>query len=597
MILIKIPPRNGRRFYYKDKIPLKFALSSIPNYLLGNRSDRPRPFHPRRGHSIDLHRMKRLLILPLLVLLAAEASAGLWADFTVTLGTSEEHVFTAELDYETRPIATANFMLLAGHDPDRWQSSAPTALGKYRAILPGVPRPEINITRVLDPDPDSPQLYIPGEYRVVFTAASGFGEIILVGDINTSLTEKDSGGQPRFTVEKEIVNGSEVFVATQHYYPQWYNLFGENDQVLYKEIPISQVIPHRSFAVGPSIKSGDSAPGYFIQDELLNTQSTINVPWGTAFGEAYQLAMDSTGPNTSGGRFFVTSVAEPDFNGVYTRFGKILTDGGGQSVVDNIVRAQVDGGKPPPGYTLKHIKFRYGAAAASFFWPGIVQANSISPPPTNRGIPTEIASTGDSIVLINRLSRLEQVVFQVSNSLSDFNGPLIYGSANLTPLQPGQTNPLIYTTYPNGIEIGKGFFKALSIQHRTWPSVFELKGRRFIFDHSPEPGAPTQDFRLIFNADGTTGTIGIEGVPYTFGYEYDSSEGPFKGVITFRTEMPEQLDIQRLELHFDSTTFVNREIRRYTVHLPEVTLPPPDDPPGLPPIVIVPKLIGAWQEF
>ena len=96
--------------------------------------------------------------------------------------------------------------------------------------------------------------------------------------------------------------------------------------------------------------------------------------------------MDSIGPNRNGSGFFLTSVAEPTFNGRYTAFGQVATVLDLQ-VVQNIVNSPVDsdGSLVSPVFILDITIRRSGTLANAFmeelqqkYLPGLVRPVPLS---------------------------------------------------------------------------------------------------------------------------------------------------------------------------------------------------------------------------
>ncbi len=99
-----------------------------------------------------------------------------------------------------------------------------------------------------------------------------------------------------------IAVNSFVFLARQHYF---------------EGVTFHRVIPGFMAQGGDPTGTGTGGPGYTFDNEVSS---------GLTFDAAGVLAMANTGrPNSNGSQFFITYAAQPNLNGGYTIFGKVLT--------------------------------------------------------------------------------------------------------------------------------------------------------------------------------------------------------------------------------------------------------------------------------
>jgi len=113
----------------------------------------------------------------------------------------------------------------------------------------------------------------------------------------------------------------------------------------YDNITFHRVIPTLFAQTGDPSGTGKGNPGYYLITEILPTL-TFNSPG--------MVAMVNSGPDTSGGQFFITYAPATQFDGKYTIFGRVLT---GMDVLQSLTpRDAQPGANTPPGDKLINIK-------------------------------------------------------------------------------------------------------------------------------------------------------------------------------------------------------------------------------------------------
>jgi len=112
----------------------------------------------------------------------------------------------------------------------------------------------------------------------------------------------------------------------------------------YDNINFHRVIPTLFAQTGDPSGTGKGNPGYYLITEILPSL-TFNSPG--------MVAMVNSGPDTSGGQFFITYAPATQFDGKYTIFGRVLT---GMDVLQSLTpRDAQPGANTPPGDKLINI--------------------------------------------------------------------------------------------------------------------------------------------------------------------------------------------------------------------------------------------------
>jgi cyclophilin family peptidyl-prolyl cis-trans isomerase len=110
----------------------------------------------------------------------------------------------------------------------------------------------------------------------------------------------------------------------------------------YENITFQRVLAGSLVQTGDPTGTGLGNPGYFIPDEINPALS---------FDRPGMVAMANAGPNTNGSQFFITLAPAPQWNGIYTIFGEVLS---GLDVLAGLTPRDPQQGGPslPPGDLL-----------------------------------------------------------------------------------------------------------------------------------------------------------------------------------------------------------------------------------------------------
>jgi cyclophilin family peptidyl-prolyl cis-trans isomerase/protein-disulfide isomerase len=109
----------------------------------------------------------------------------------------------------------------------------------------------------------------------------------------------------------------------------------------YDGVTFYRVLPNLLAAAGDPSETGMGNPGYLFETEI---------PVGLSFNQTGMLAMDNSGPDTNGSRFFITLGSAVQWNGQYTIFGNVLS---GLEVLSALTaRDPLPGISLPPGDEL-----------------------------------------------------------------------------------------------------------------------------------------------------------------------------------------------------------------------------------------------------
>ncbi len=106
----------------------------------------------------------------------------------------------------------------------------------------------------------------------------------------------------------------------------------------YDGVTFHRVIPGFVAQAGDPTGTGLGGPGYAFSNETDN---------GLSFDDAGILGMANAGPNTNGSQFFITYAPQPQLDGGYTIFGKVVS---GMDVLENLTpRDPTQNPNQPPG--------------------------------------------------------------------------------------------------------------------------------------------------------------------------------------------------------------------------------------------------------
>lgn len=112
----------------------------------------------------------------------------------------------------------------------------------------------------------------------------------------------------------------------------------------YDNITFHRVIPNLFAQTGDPSGTGKGNPGYYLITEILPSLT---------FSRPGMVAMVNSGPDTSGGQFFITYAPAAQFDGKYTIFGQVLT---GMDILESLTpRDAQPGADTPPGDKLLNI--------------------------------------------------------------------------------------------------------------------------------------------------------------------------------------------------------------------------------------------------
>ena len=247
----------------------------------------------------------------------------------------------------------------------------------------------------------------------------------------------DITGENRFEL-KQIESNPNKYQIRFNYRRQWLDSRTQTirEAPMYHNIPITRVERGKRFFSGSFTNNDFDNPGYQFQDESIRIAGDLNDPYGSVFNSAWILAMDSTGTNTNGSRFFITSAADRSWNGRYTPIG-VVQQNIGRQVVLNITDSAVDGaGVPNETMYINSISFRRGGSAAAFFesyhqgfLPGFISS-----------IPLTFERRNEAFSLITPIRPRSQTVIYSSLDLKTFqaggilNQPLLISEPPATDL-------------------------------------------------------------------------------------------------------------------------------------------------------------------
>jgi cyclophilin family peptidyl-prolyl cis-trans isomerase/protein-disulfide isomerase len=112
----------------------------------------------------------------------------------------------------------------------------------------------------------------------------------------------------------------------------------------YDDNPFYKVLPDTIAMTGDPSGTGIGNPGYLFETEI---------PASPSFNQAGMVALDNSGPDTNGSRFFITLAPAAQLNGQYTIIGKVLS--GMNVLITLLPRDPKPGISLPPGDILLNI--------------------------------------------------------------------------------------------------------------------------------------------------------------------------------------------------------------------------------------------------
>jgi cyclophilin family peptidyl-prolyl cis-trans isomerase/protein-disulfide isomerase len=251
----------------------------------------------------------------------------------------------------------ANWVNLSVDDFNQWIIAQVTALGmNVEQFKADRARAEI-VAKVQKAWDDGHKINLPGTPIVVingdlyqgprdYTSLNDIAQLIILGKrqfkacppfaiktnkqyIATLHAEKGDVTIELFADKTPVTVNSFIFLAQQG----WYD-----------NITFHRVIPNLYAQTGDPSGTGRGNPGYYLITEILPSL-TFNKPG--------MVAMVNSGPDTSGGQFFITYAPVTQFDGKYTIFGQVLT---GMDVLKSLTpRDAQPGANTPPGDKLLNI--------------------------------------------------------------------------------------------------------------------------------------------------------------------------------------------------------------------------------------------------
>ena len=251
----------------------------------------------------------------------------------------------------------ANWINLSVEDFKQWLLAQATDLGmdveKFRADYVR----EDLIAKVQKAWDDGQKMGLPGTPIVVingdlyqgprdFTSLNDVAQLIILG-------KREFAACPPMTV-----NSNKQYIATLHTEKGdvTLQLFADKAPVTvnsfvflaqngwYDNITFHRVIPKLYAQTGDPSGTGRGNPGYYLITEILPSLT---------FSSPGMVAMVNSGPDTSGGQFFITYAPISQFDGKYTIFGQVLK---GMDVLQLLTpRDAQPGANIPPGDKLINI--------------------------------------------------------------------------------------------------------------------------------------------------------------------------------------------------------------------------------------------------
>ena len=251
----------------------------------------------------------------------------------------------------------ANWINLSVEDFKQWLLAHATDLGldveKFRADYVR----EDLIAKVQKAWDDGQKMGLPGTPIVVingdlyqgprdYTSLNDIAQLIILGKrqfaacppmtvnsnkqyIATLHTEKGDVTLQLFADKAPVTVNSFIFLAQNG----WYD-----------SITFHRVIPKLYAQTGDPSGTGRGNPGYYLITEILPSLT---------FSSPGMVAMVNSGPDTSGGQFFITYAPISQFDGKYTIFGQVLK---GMDVLQKLTpRDAQPGANIPPGDKLINI--------------------------------------------------------------------------------------------------------------------------------------------------------------------------------------------------------------------------------------------------
>lgn len=251
----------------------------------------------------------------------------------------------------------ANWINLSVEDFNQWVIAQVTALGMNVEQFKTDRAREDIVAKVQKAWDDGHKINLPGTPIVVingdlyqgprdYTSLNDIAQLIILGKrqfkdcpsftiktnkqyIATLHTAKGDVTIQLFADKAPVTVNSFIFLAQQGWYDN--NTF-------------HRVLPNLYAQTGDPSGTGKGNPGYYLITEILPSLS---------FNKPGMVAMVNSGPDTSGGQFFITYAPIAQYDGKYTIFGQVLT---GMDVLKSLTpRDAQPGANTPPGDKLLNI--------------------------------------------------------------------------------------------------------------------------------------------------------------------------------------------------------------------------------------------------
>ena len=530
-----------------------------------------------------------LLIAPL----SAQIDALFKTNIAVNVNGQMVSDFTVRLDQHNAPLATANFMLLAGIPDDVWTENRPGDLPAenvvYSPLLPGVPyrktgRLTLNVVyQAKDPtNPEDVDKYI---IRQGQQGGIELARVSALPDTNGVYHDLSGRGLVEIHREPETTNFSIVIKHRRNWLN--HNFKTIQEAPMYRNIPVTQVENGRRFFSGTLTDDPDETVGYRFPDEIARSNDTL--PWGTNFSDGWVLAMDNQQRNSNGSRFFITGLPLPgdlllmrEWNQRYTAFGLVLTTGGGRNVVNAILNSSSDpDGVPGSNISIQSIEITRESDGDLGFFPHLIQEEM---PGQTNPLPLRFENNGGMTELITPQTPGSQQIFISSTDLQ--SDRLVFFSA----IPPNSSEEARLNLTPFLDIQPKAFFEAYWSNIPDWHSKqFDFSGAFLQFNNVNENGIASGGvtmvvtgvsennligtFSMILPAkqvvrpDGSTVNFPIIQEQGTFSATYESDQDPYRGFLQFNASgTSNNFPFTFMNLNFDyhrGTTLQNR-ISRFT---------------------------------
>lgn len=478
----------------------------------------------------------------------------------------ETRFFYVQLNHQAAPLATANFMLLAGLEDEIWLGTVGETLPAphlpFSPIRPGRGytrdgRLPLNIVfqEATPGVPGDVDKYVIRQNTTVF----GIVSTVPFGNVYKSLT-----GASRLEIRKDPI-ANRFYIVINHD-RTWLDsrFFAVRTDPMYRNIPVTKIEPGLRFISGSFSNRITDGPGYTFPDELTTGTGT-GYPWRNDFNNGWALAMDSPGLNANGSRFFFTGQPTAQNNATltkwnrrYTSFGTVLIDGGGRNVVQDILNSTTsEDGSPQGSIQITNITFlRLGGNEVGFF-PHLLLDQL---PEELSGEQLEIERIGfNSYFLNSPPSPGSQRVFLSSR---DLQSPPVVFSTFTKPLdftQPRENISSIVQTHP------QYYFRSFTARLKDWPAQdFDFSSTQITCAHVTSAGAVSGYIQFTFaeapsaDQEGTFGTYLINLPARTV----DTGQGlvVYPRVIssgTFNSELIDYENPQRVRLLLDPPDAAN----------------------------------------